>query len=178
MTPPPPPQGQYPQPPPPQQPVYYAPPVQPAGPAPGVTYAGFLVRFIAYLVDGFIQGLIVWAFVIVGGLIAAAASTGDQSAGAGAAIGIVVLLAGVVVGLLWKPWFWSHGGQTPAYKILHLRVVRAHDGGPLGFGTAIGRLIGYVISGMVLYLGFIWVALDSRKQGWHDKLASTVVIQG
>ena len=59
-----------------------------------------------------------------------------------------------------------------------MRVVRERHGGPIGFGTAILRLIGYVISGFVLYLGFIWILIDSRHQGFHDKIANTVVITG
>jgi uncharacterized RDD family membrane protein YckC len=30
---------------------------------------------------------------------------------------------------------------------------------------------------LVFFLGFIWVAFDKRKQGWHDKIAGTVVIR-
>jgi uncharacterized RDD family membrane protein YckC len=41
---------------------------------------------------------------------------------------------------------------------------------------AVGRLLGYVVSS-ILYLGFIWILFDERRQGWHDKLAGTVVIE-
>jgi len=40
---------------------------------------------------------------------------------------------------------------------------------------AMGR---YLISKLALYLGFIWIAFDRRKQGWHDKIAGTVVVRG
>jgi uncharacterized RDD family membrane protein YckC len=45
-------------------------------------------------------------------------------------------------------------------------------------GRAALRYVGYVISTLVCYIGLIWAAFDSRKQGWHDKIASTVVVQG
>ena len=43
---------------------------------------------------------------------------------------------------------------------------------------AIGRYLGYYVSIFGLMIGFAWVAFDPRKQGWHDKLARTLVIRG
>jgi uncharacterized RDD family membrane protein YckC len=171
--------------PPPYQPApqYQYAPVPPVGPAPGVRYGTWLGRFVAYLIDGFIIGVVVWAFYIVGFIVlAGGARVGDSSGaalGAGVGIGLVFVLVGAVVGFLWKPYFWSHGGQTPGYKMLGMRVVRARDGGPVSFGTGILRMIGYIINDIVfgLPLGFIWAGFDSAKQGWHDKIAGTVVIQ-
>jgi uncharacterized RDD family membrane protein YckC len=45
------------------------------------------------------------------------------------------------------------------------------------FGLAFLRWVGYIISAVVLYLGFVWIAFDAKKQGWHDKIAGTVVIR-
>ena len=39
------------------------------------------------------------------------------------------------------------------------------------------RLLCYLVSALPFYLGFLWAAFDRRKQGWHDKIAGTVVIQ-
>jgi uncharacterized RDD family membrane protein YckC len=41
----------------------------------------------------------------------------------------------------------------------------------------VGRYLGYFVSAIPLFLGLIWVGIDGRKQGWHDKLAGTVVIR-
>lgn len=161
----------------------YTPAVPVAGPAPGIRYAAWFSRFIAYLIDGFIIGLVVTAIyfvgvvVILGGM--SVDSAGNVSGGASAGLGLVVILIGGIIGFLWKPFFWSHGGQTPGYKMLGMRVVRARDGGPVSFGTGILRMIGYIINDIVfgIPLGFIWAGFDSAKQGWHDKIAGTVVIQ-
>src|SRR5512140_877580 len=85
----PPQQQQYP----PQPQQYYAPPpVAPVGPAPGITYAGFLSRFIAYLIDGFIIGIIeVLLIIVVGGAIGVSAA-GDRVNGAGVGIGFLLFL--------------------------------------------------------------------------------------
>jgi uncharacterized RDD family membrane protein YckC len=163
--------------PPPQQ--FYA--QQPAGPAPGVRYASAGQRLIAYIIDNIIIGFVVSLFYVLGFVILAGGASvdanGNATLGAGAGIGALIFLVGVIVGILWKPFFWSRGGQTPAYKILGMRVVRARDGGPISFGTGILRLIGYAVSSFIFYLGFIWILFDAQKQGWHDKLANTVVIQ-
>ena len=52
----------------------------------------------------------------------------------------------------------------------HLRVVRDRDGGPVGGGQALLRLVGYWISQAVFYLGFAWILIDSRRRGWADLL--------
>ena len=46
-----------------------------------------------------------------------------------------------------------------------------------GIGRALGRFLGYLISTIALYIGLIWAAFDPRKQGWHDKIASTFVVR-
>lgn len=61
--------------------------------------------------------------------------------------------------------------------LLSLRVVDAESGGPLTLGQGVGRYFAYFVSTIPLGLGFLWVAFDKRKQGWHDKLAHTVVIR-
>jgi uncharacterized RDD family membrane protein YckC len=61
--------------------------------------------------------------------------------------------------------------------LLSARVVDARTGNTLTVGQSIGRYLGYFISTLPFGLGLIWVAFDPRKQGWHDKLAGTVVIR-
>jgi uncharacterized RDD family membrane protein YckC len=167
---PPPPSGAY-VPPPPG--AYVPPPYQP-GPAPGVRYSSRLGRLIAYMIDGFLMSIIIGIGYMIGGVLLAMGAGGDS--GALALLGTVFLLLGVLLGLAYKPWFWSRGGQTPGYRIMRLRVVRQNDGGPVSGMQAVGRLLGYVVSS-ILYLGFIWILFDERRQGWHDKLAGTVVIE-
>lgn len=71
-------------------------------------------------------------------------------------------------------YFHGATGRTLGKMLLGLQVVSA-DGTPISFGIAFLRAVGYLVSG-ILYLGFIWAAFDKRKQGWHDKIAGTVVI--
>lgn len=73
--------------------------------------------------------------------------------------------------------FWLYRQATPGKMVLSLRVVDAKTGNTLSVLQSIGRYLGYYVSMIPLFIGLIWVAFDSRKQGWHDKLAGTVVIR-
>jgi uncharacterized RDD family membrane protein YckC len=61
--------------------------------------------------------------------------------------------------------------------LLSLRVVDAKTGGSLSVGQSIARYLGYFVAGIPFGLGILWVGFDSKKQGWHDKIAGTVVVR-
>jgi uncharacterized RDD family membrane protein YckC len=73
--------------------------------------------------------------------------------------------------------FWLHRQATPGKMAVSARVVDARTGDTLTVGQSIGRYLAYFVAVLPFFLGIIWVAFDSRKQGWHDKLAGTVVIR-
>jgi uncharacterized RDD family membrane protein YckC len=74
-------------------------------------------------------------------------------------------------------FFWIYKSATPGKMATKLTIVDAKTGGKPSTGQFIGRYLGYYVSMIPFFLGFIWVGIDKRKQGWHDKLASTVVIR-
>lgn len=68
-------------------------------------------------------------------------------------------------------------GQSFGKRFIGIRIVR-EDGAPLSYRTAILRhLVGYPLSVLVLGLGVLWALLDRKQQGWHDKLAGTLVVK-
>ncbi|GAB3113635.1 RDD family protein [Aestuariicella hydrocarbonica] len=73
--------------------------------------------------------------------------------------------------------FWIYRSATPGKMLLKLTIVDAATGGKPRTGQWVGRYFAYYLSILPLMLGFIWVAFDARKQGFHDKLAGTVVIR-
>lgn len=74
--------------------------------------------------------------------------------------------------------FWRYRSATPGKMAISAKIVDAKTGEPPSTGQLIGRYFGYFVSMFPLFLGLIWVGVDKRKQGWHDKLAGTVVIKG
>jgi len=70
---------------------------------------------------------------------------------------------------------WLLVDKTLGQALLGLRVLRT-DGRPLTLIPAIRRVLGYYVSFIALFLGFLWVLVDDRRQGWHDKIADTIVI--
>ncbi|MGA3156817.1 MAG: RDD family protein [Steroidobacteraceae bacterium] len=85
-------------------------------------------------------------------------------------LGVVLPAAVVIV-------FWIARQATPGKMVFGARIVDAISGRPPHLSQMLVRYLGYYLSTLFLCLGFIWVGLDPRKQGWHDKLANTVVVR-
>ncbi len=151
-------------------------PPEPLGPAPGVRLASHGARLVASIVDGILVGVMVTVVAVAlpfltAGLVVSGAPV------LAAVVGLLVIVAAFLVTLGYFPWFWAHGEATPGMRMFRLRLVRDRDGGPLGRGEAILRLVELWISGAVLYLGFVWILVDRRRRGWHDLIAGTVMVQ-
>lgn len=189
--PPPPPGGSYQSPPstpsvysPPPAPMQYAAP-QYQGPQP--TYAGFWIRLVARLLDGLVVGIpfgiLFGVFAVGGGVFAnntSSSSQDSQNAAAAAVFGggfLLLYLIALVVQVGYWIYFWGTSGATLGMRLLHLRVVDADTGGPIGYARATVRFLMSIVNGWACYIGWIWVAFDPRKQGWHDKVANSVVLQ-
>lgn len=159
---------------PPAPPAWAAAPPPPPGPAAGVRYAGFWVRVLAYILDAIIISVVSFALApFVGG--GQMFQTGTR---AGAfEINYAANAVSLLFGLVYFIGFWGWRGQTPGMMPFNMRVVRADDGGKVDWVRALLRYVGLIISFVVLLIGVIWVAFDSRKQGWHDKIAGTVVVR-
>jgi uncharacterized RDD family membrane protein YckC len=73
--------------------------------------------------------------------------------------------------------FWIARQATPGKMVIGAKIVDAKTGNPASTGQLVGRYLGYYVSTIPLFLGIFWVAFDDKKQGWHDKLAGTVVVR-
>ena len=73
--------------------------------------------------------------------------------------------------------FWILRSATPGKMLIGARIIDARTGAHPSTAQFIGRYFAYFLSTVPLGLGLIWVGIDSRKQGWHDKLAGTVVVR-
>jgi uncharacterized RDD family membrane protein YckC len=83
---------------------------------------------------------------------------------------------GFLIALAYFTGMWGWKGTTIGGIVLGLKVVRM-DGQPVTFAVALVRALAAAFSIVVLFLGFLWIAWDSEKQGWHDKIAGTVVLK-
>ena len=84
---------------------------------------------------------------------------------------------GLIVSVFYFVGQWAKSGQTIGKTVMGIRIIST-NGTPLSWGKAFLRYIGYLISGIVLSLGFLWLAFDHKRQGWHDKIAGTYVLMG
>ncbi|MEY4560899.1 MAG: hypothetical protein RLZZ618_176 [Pseudomonadota bacterium] len=136
------------------------------------TYAGFWSRTLASLIDTlWMSAILVPVLVSIYGW--AYFDGTKTSVFAGPADILLTYVAPAVAVVA----FWIYRQATPGKSALGLKVVDATTGGPLSPKQAILRYIGYYVSTIPLFIGILWVAFDERKQGWHDKIAGTVVIK-
>jgi uncharacterized RDD family membrane protein YckC len=133
-------------------------------------YAGFWIRVGAGLIDMILVLAITtplliaiygWAYFDAKGFVA------------GPADFVLRWLAPAVATIL----FWLNKQATPGKMAVSAKIVDARTGGTLSVAQATGRYLAHFVSGLFLGLGFIWIAFDSRKRGWHDMLAGTVVVR-
>jgi uncharacterized RDD family membrane protein YckC len=90
-------------------------------------------------------------------------------------IDTMILWLGLILSVVYFVGYWAKSGQTIGKMVMGIRIVRT-DGSRLSVGQALIRYIGYLISGAALSLGFLWLAFDRKRQGWHDKIAGTYVL--
>jgi uncharacterized RDD family membrane protein YckC len=135
--------------------------------------AGFVTRLLAYLLDallvtGFIAGGS-WLMVQVDNLFEEMNVDLRVSATT-----IFVLLTPFLIGAYYVV-LWALTGKTVGKQILGLKVVGA-DGRPPTIGRSLLRLVGYGLSTLALWGGYLWIVVDENRKGWHDHLAGTWVI--
>jgi len=127
-----------------------------------MNYAGFWIRFVAALLDSVI---IVALSIIVATVFAVIK------------LAVVGSLAQLVLAIGYYVWFQSRTGQTMGKKVMKIKVVNTAGVTP-SLGTfALREILGKLASGLILGIGYLMVAWDSKKQGLHDKIASTYVVR-
>jgi len=155
----------------------------------GVIYAGFWLRFVAYIIDGFISGLaflvlLIPLFILTGagpalGRIASGEDISDNAAvllGIGFVGGFVGII--LVVSWLYHALAESSSWQaTPGKKLLNLKVTDL-TGQPISFGRASGRFFAKIITGMIPFgIGYIIAGFTEKRQALHDMIASCLVLR-
>ncbi len=143
--------------------------------------AGFFSRFEAFVIDLVILSIIqlvssafIQAFLRFFRLTGLVQNVIDYLQNSGVElVGGSIVFALFVIGYF--AFFWSLVGFTPGKAVLGLRVVK-RDGVKISFFRALLRFFMYWISAIPLFLGFLWVLWDPKRQAWHDKIAGTQVL--
>ncbi len=147
------------------------------GPAPGVEFAPYGQRLVAYILDSCLVAILAIAFWLPFFAIAPGLETSAEIDPGTLVLPVLFGLAGIVVAILYFPFFWATSGQTPGMRPFGLQVVRDIDGARFGWGTALLRVLGMYVASSVFYLGFIWIFVDARRRGFQDLIAGTVVVK-
>jgi len=133
-------------------------------------YVGFWPRVGATIIDTLLLGVIIWP--ILTAFYGEAYWAGEQFVQGSMDFILSWVFPAVAIIL-----FWVARQATPGKMAVSAKIVDAKTGSAPTTGQCIGRYFSYFLAGLPLGLGIIWVAFDGRKQGWHDKLAGTVVVR-
>ena len=138
-----------------------------------IQVAGFGWRLAAVLIDGLLVGFLSFLFAFIIGFII----WFTQIYGAGTFYPTERLFTvfGFILSVGYYVGFWARSGQTPGKTAMGLKVVST-DGSCVSWNKAFLRYLGYIINVILILLGFLWIAFDQKRQGWHDKMAGTYVI--
>lgn len=141
--------------------------------------AGFGVRLIAFFLDSGILYVMSQALAsLLADLIISRANIKtfqDLNRAQGILI-VVSLIAGFALVIFYHVIFLTRGGQTPGKRIVGIKVIHG-DGSLLNTTEAITRTVGYYVNSLVFWIGYLWILFDVKKQGWHDKMARSLVVK-
>lgn len=144
----------------------------PHDPSQPLAYAGFGVRFGAFVLDTLV---VAFAGFVLGSAIGFALVTG---VGQNAALVVASQLGGVLIGWLYYALFESGNARaTPGKMAFRLQVVHADTSERISFLRATGRFFGKILSGMLLGIGYLMQPFTARKQALHDLLSSAAVVE-
>ncbi|RXJ71828.1 RDD family protein [Veronia nyctiphanis] len=132
-------------------------------------YVGFFPRVVASLIDGVLMAIVTVPILY--------SVYGEQYLHSEKIfLGSTDMFVRVVLPFIVTILFWSYRAATPGKMVLSAKIVDAQTGLRPTTTQYVVRYLGYIIASVPFGLGLFWIAIDQRKQGWHDKLAGTLVI--
>lgn len=138
-------------------------------------YAGFWRRLLAYILDYFLFSAVIAPFLVLIYGRDYFYWSAEQTE-IFAIYGLADFFLTILLPVLLIIGFWVKLGATPGKLLLDCRVVDANTLQPVSWKKAPLRFVAYAASALPFCLGFVWIAVDKRKQGLHDKLAKTLVL--
>lgn len=132
-------------------------------------YMGFWMRVLASILDNIWLSILIMILMLVVAMVFPMDSESMQYLITGGSINILLPLVLVIA-------LWIKFASTPGKMAFKGKIVDAKTFEPVSNGRLILRYLGYFVSIFTLFLGFFWIGWDKQKQGFHDKIAGTVVI--
>lgn len=137
-------------------------------------FAGFWIRFVAYILDALIVGAAYT--VLLGAIIGLMGIDGFGNWARDPSTSISLNFLSFIIGLGYFAFMESSEKQATLGKmVMNLKVVD-DQGQRLSTGRAAGRYLGKIVSSIILLIGFIMVAFHPQKKGLHDVMANTLVV--
>lgn len=131
-------------------------------------YIGFWIRLVAFIIDAIVLNVIQIPFnLLLGG-----GMWGGQGENAN-----LLLVISLTIGVLYWVVFQHKYTQTLGKKVMGIKVVDASGKTPSMMTLFLREIIGKFVSAIILFIGYLMIAWDSKKQGLHDKIASTYVVK-
>jgi len=143
-------------------------------PGTAMDYAGFWIRFLAKLIDGIIQGGIVFISGAIFGFVLIPA-VGSES-GLAILLSLLMNVVNIGLGVAYTTFFLGKYAATPGKMACGLKVVTS-DGGKVSYARALGRHFAEILSGLIFAIGYIMAAFDEEKRSLHDRICDTRVIK-
>lgn len=135
-------------------------------------YGGFWIRALAKLIDGLILLVVTLGLVVVGAIATTRADDPNQIM----AVSALWQVAQIGVNVAYVTWFLGRFGATPGKMACGLKVVLP-DGERVSYLRALGRYFAELLSGILLWIGYIMAAFDDEKRSLHDRICDTRVIR-
>ena len=136
-------------------------------------YVGFWMRFVAFLIDSALLLMVLVPLLLA---IYGRGYFDPERLLSGASAGTWDIVIQIFVPAIAAVVFWRYRSATPGKMAISAAIVDANTGGAPSTRQLTLRYIGYFVSMLPLFLGFAWIGIDRRKQGFHDKIAGTLVI--
>jgi uncharacterized RDD family membrane protein YckC len=135
--------------------------------------AGFITRLIAYMMDVAILA----GVIAVGGWLAVLADGVIVAMGVDARVDLATIFVFMIPFIIgsYFVFFWALTGRTIGKWFMGLKII-GRGGKTISVRQAILRFIGYGVSAIVFWMGYLWVIVDDERQAWHDHMAKTWVI--
>jgi uncharacterized RDD family membrane protein YckC len=149
-----------------------------------VGYAGFWIRFVAFVIDVVIirVAMIPFALIFFGrfmffGMFPRGGYMGPEEVLPLVAAGMKLVMLQVVAWWLYEALLTSSVKQATLGKMIFGLKVTDTQGQRISFARATGRHFGKYISGIIFLVGYIIAAFTARKQALHDMMADTLVLK-